>query len=317
MKKYHPVFHAIIAAGLFGAGAPLSKLLQGEIQIAPILMASFLYLGCGFGLLPLCLFQNTVKPKKKAGAKLSKNDIPWLIGAILTGGVAAPVVLMYSLRVTPAAVSSLLLNFESVATTLIAIFMFGESPGKRILTAVGVITVACIILSWNINGGWSFSIGAIGVLGACGLWGLDNNFTRNISTKDPLIIVIIKGFSAGFLSLILAIGTGSPFPGPKSIFGAMVLGCLSYGMSTIFFIFALRNLGAVITGAFSGAAPFIGVIISFLLFKEPPGILFFIALPIMILGAFMILNEKPNADKILPEEIKNESRKKSFYRGSI
>jgi len=40
-----PMLKAIIAAALFGASAPLSKLLLGEIP--PTLMASFLYLGSG------------------------------------------------------------------------------------------------------------------------------------------------------------------------------------------------------------------------------------------------------------------------------
>ncbi len=47
--KTNPRFYAIIAAALFGASAPLSKLLLGEIP--PLQLAGLLYLGSGIGLL--------------------------------------------------------------------------------------------------------------------------------------------------------------------------------------------------------------------------------------------------------------------------
>ena len=57
MKKTHlpSVLLALAAAVLFGVSAPLSKLLLGEID--PILLASTLYLGSGFGLLIVKSFQ--------------------------------------------------------------------------------------------------------------------------------------------------------------------------------------------------------------------------------------------------------------------
>ncbi len=54
-KNIYPMFQAILAAVLFGASAPISKLLLGEIE--PIPMAAFLYLGSGIGLLLYRTFQ--------------------------------------------------------------------------------------------------------------------------------------------------------------------------------------------------------------------------------------------------------------------
>lgn len=157
---------------------------------------------------------------------------------------------MFSLRSTPASTASLLLNFESVATTVIAVVAFTESIGKRIWFAVALITSASVLLTWDFTGEWGLSIGAVGVLLACILWGIDNNFTRNISDKDPLITVTIKGIGAGCFSMILAILTQSNFPGLKIILEAMFLGFFSYGLSIVLFIFAMRNLGASRTSAF-------------------------------------------------------------------
>src|SRR5665647_1601724 len=211
MKKQQliPMIQAILAATLFGASAPLAKLLLGEIH--PIPLAGFLYLGSGFGLLVL---HGVVKlaGSHSTEANLTRNDLPWLAGAILTGGIIAPIILMFSLRSTPAATASLLLNFEAAATGLIAILMFREAIGARIWTAISCITLATVLLSLNPAGGWGFSVGALGVLAACMLWGIDNNLTRNISAKDPMVIVTWKGLGAGSITLLMALALGIDFP---------------------------------------------------------------------------------------------------------
>jgi drug/metabolite transporter (DMT)-like permease len=289
-KNIYPMSQAVLAAILFGASAPLSKLLLGYVE--PIPMASFLYLGSGLGLLLFRIVQLLIPNFKLSEAKINKSDSKWIIGAIIAGGVLAPIVLMFSLANTPASTASMLLNFESVATTLIAVLIFREAIGKRIWIAVALITIASILLSWNFNGKFGFSLGALGILLACILWGIDNNFTRNISAKDPLIIVTIKGLGAGTFSLLLAIITKSNFPGIKLVLAIMLLGFFSYGLSIVLFIYAMRNLGASRTSAFFGTAPFMGTILSFLLFRELPNVLFYISLPLMIFGAVLIFREK-------------------------
>jgi len=291
-KNIAPMLKAIMAAALFGANAPLSKLLLGEIS--PTLMASFLYLGSGIGLYLQRYLQRHLRSSERISndeARLSKNDWPWLMGAVSVGGIAAPIVLMFSLKNTPVATASLLLNFEGVATTVIAVLAFKEAVGKRIWMAVLLITTASILLSWDSSGQWGFSWGAIGVLSACVLWGIDNNFTRNVSAKDPLSIVIIKGLSAGTFSLILSVVLGFPLPSLKLVLLAMVLGYFSYGLSIVLFIRAMRDLGAARTSTLFGTAPFVGVAFSLLLFRESQGMIFLFSLPIMIIGAFFLLKE--------------------------
>ncbi|MPN32500.1 hypothetical protein SDC9_179979 [bioreactor metagenome] len=72
----------------------------------------------------------------------------------------------------------------------------------------------------------------------------------------------------------------------------MGLGFFSYGLGIVLFILAMRNMGASRTSAFFGAAPFVGVIISFLLFRQVPNSLFLISLPFMVIGAILILSEE-------------------------
>src|SRR5215207_7265656 len=113
MQRSHvyPMAQAFLAALLFGASAPLAKLLLGEIE--PVLLAGLLYLGSGIGILLYKTFQGTAA--SNAEARIDRGDYGWLAGAVLAGGVAAPILLLISLRNTPASTASLLLNFEGIA----------------------------------------------------------------------------------------------------------------------------------------------------------------------------------------------------------
>jgi drug/metabolite transporter (DMT)-like permease len=284
------IIQALIAALLFGASAPLAKILLGEIE--PIPLAAFLYLGSGIGLLGIKLYQRINRRGLDREAQVRKPDVPWLAGAILAGGVAAPITLLFSLRSTPAATASLLLGFEGVATTLIAYIAFRESISRRAWWAIGLITIAGILLSINLTAEWGFSLGSLGIIAACILWGIDNNFTRNISAKDPLIIVIIKGLGAGGFSLGMAMILRNTFPAWHVIAGALVLGSLSYGASIVLFIYAMRGLGAARTSTLFSTAPIAGIILSLMLFREIPSWLFLIALPLMLIGTLYLVKEQ-------------------------
>ncbi len=286
--NYRSAAHALLAAVLFAISAPFAKMLLNEVQ--PVMLAALLYLGSGAGLLLLKAVVHQIKPDTEAS--LSKTDLPWLIAAILAGGIAAPIALMLGLSVTPAATASLLLNFEGVATSLIAAMMFKEALDKRIWIAIILITIASVTLTWDRNGSLGFSIGAFGILAACVLWGLDNNFIRHISAKDPVTITILKGLVAGSFSLCIAFALKNHLPPFRHILMSAALGFFAYGLSIVFFISSMRNLGAARTCAYFGTAPFIGALLSFIIFKELPDVLFIIATPLMVFGVVYLLNEK-------------------------
>ncbi|MBI5825235.1 MAG: DMT family transporter [Chloroflexi bacterium] len=283
------VLQALTAAIFFGASAPFAKLLLGDIS--PVYLAAFLYLGSGTGISLLKLGQRITRPAQQMEAGIKKADIKWLAGAIISGGVMAPIVLMVSLQNTPASTASLLLNFEGVGTTLIALLFFKEAISRRAWMAILVITLASIFLSTNFSEGFGLSIGALGIILACVLWGLDNNLTRNISGKDPLVIVAWKGLAAGTFSFILATLLGNSLPSFTSIALTMGLGFISYGMSTMLFILSMRGLGAARTSALFGTAPLAGVLLSILIFSDSPSISYIFAGILMIGGALLLINE--------------------------
>jgi drug/metabolite transporter (DMT)-like permease len=289
-KQIYPILLALLAALLFGASAPFGKLLLGEVE--PIMLAALLYLGCGVGLLIIKGWQSIEKSPTKVEARLTKNDLPWLAGATLAGGIIAPIILLFSLRATQAATASLLLNFEVVATTLIAAIAFKEAVSLRAWGAILTITLASALLTVNLKAAWGFSIGALGILLACVLWGIDNNLTRNISSKDPITIVTIKGLVAGCCSLVLASLAGNSLPTWTNVFWGMLLGALCYGLSITLFIWAMRSLGAARTSALYGTAPLAGITLSFLIFHDEISVMFLLAVPLMVAGTIFLAYEE-------------------------
>jgi drug/metabolite transporter (DMT)-like permease len=285
MKK--AVFYAILAAALYALNAPVSKLLLRSVP--PTMMAGFLYLGAGIGMAVMGLVRNKTGRAKRE-LRLTKKDLPYTLGMVGLD-IAAPILLMIGLSRTTAANASLLNNFEIVATSIIALLIFRETIGKKLWIAIGLITLSSILLSVEDAGSFQFSFGSLFVLAACVCWGLENNCTRCLSKSDPLEIVMIKGFGSGIGSIIIGLVVGESLPVWSDILKILLLGFVSYGLSIYFYVYAQRDLGAAKTSAYYAVAPFIGVLLSFIVFREIPGVLFFIALVIMIAGTWMINKE--------------------------
>jgi len=196
--QHRAILFAILAAALYAISSPL--LLK---EVPPTFMASFLYLGAGIGMALVGLVR-TVNGIESGEKRLTTKEIPYTVGMIVLD-IAAPIFLMIGLTTATPENVSLLNNFEIVSTSLIALFIFKERITKRLWSAIILITLASMILSMENTNSFSFSIGSIFVLLACTCWGLENNFSRKLSIKDPLQVVVIKGFGSGTGSLLIAL----------------------------------------------------------------------------------------------------------------
>jgi drug/metabolite transporter (DMT)-like permease len=283
--KYNiAILGAILSAILYAISLPISKILLKEIP--PTIMAALLYLGAGIGMSIIDLFRYKTG-KVKMEMRLTSKEIPVTIGMVVVN-IAAAIFLMIGLAMTTSANASLLNNFEIVATSLIAFFIFKEEINKKLWAAIALITVSSIILSVEDISSFSFSFGSIFILIACICWGLENNFTRVLSVKDPLQVVVIKGFGSGLGSLIIALILNETANNISYIIATLLLGFVSYGLSIFFYVYAQRELGATKTSAYYAIAPFIAVGLSFVTFFQIPTISFVIALLIMIVGTYFV-----------------------------
>ena len=310
-RKNVATFFAILAAALYAINIPISKLLLAHV--GPTMMAAYLYLGGGIGMLIYSFISIAISKasnrkasngKSSKGSsniplnismfsaekRLTKAELPYTIGMVVLD-IAAPILLMIGISNTTSANVSLLNNFEIVATSIIALLIFKEVISKRLWFAISLVTIASVILSFEGQGAFVFNKGSAFVLGACICWGFENNCTKMLSNKSSQEIVIIKGIFSGLGSLIIALCLDEGFPAFKWIISAMLLGFVAYGMSINFYIMAQKELGAAKTSAYYSIAPFLGVAFSLIILGERPGIQFYIALVIMLISTYFMVKD--------------------------
>jgi len=277
---------ALVSALCFGLGAPYTKILSGRIQ--PTLLAGLLYLGQGLGCTAIWL---TCPRARMREASLTRRDVPWLAAAITCGGIIAPILLMTGFSLTPASTASLLINLEVAFTAIIAWFVLHENYSPRTATGMACILGGGLCVSWTGRPEAGGLAGPLCVAAACLGWALDNNLTRRISGGDPLQITGIKGLVAGTVNTSAALLLGAHMPGAADTALAAVVGMISYGMSLLLFVLALRHIGAARSAAYFGLAPFVGAAASLVALRETPSPLFVPACLLMAAGVWLHAGE--------------------------
>lgn len=285
-KRIATIF-AILAAALYAINIPLSKILLKDVQAT--MMAAFLYLGAGMGMAIYSLLNKAIGREQKKES-LTKKELPYTVAMVVLD-IIAPILLMFGITKTNSANVSLLNNFEIVATSLIALVIFKEVISKKLWLAIGLVTTASAILSFEGDGAFVFNNGSLLVLGASICWGFENNCTKMISNKSSEEIVIIKGCFSGLGSFIVALILGETIPSLKWILAVLLLGFVAYGLSINFYIMAQKELGAAKTSAYYSIAPFLGVAFSLILLRERPAFQFYLALAIMVASTLIIAKD--------------------------
>lgn len=283
---------AVLAAALYALSSPFAKLLLPYMPST--LMADFLYLGAGLGMAVIALGRK-LSGRTGREKRLTRAELPYTAAMILLD-IAAPISLLLGLSMTTAANASLLNNFEIAATALIALLIFKERISPRLWLGIAAVTLSCLILSFEDLSSLHFSGGSLFVLLAACCWGLENNCTRKISSRDPLQIVLLKGLFSGGGSLAIGLTAGERIGALWSIPCVLLLGFAAYGLSIYAYVFAQRFLGASRTSAYYAVAPFIGVLLSLIIFREVPGPSFLLALAFMLAGAWLSAADTPLKD---------------------
>ena len=288
-KKSKAILYALLAAVFYALNVPMSKILLGHVGTT--MLSALLYLGAGIGIGLGAGVAGGIKrltAKNTGIERLTKKDFPFVVGMILLD-IAAPIFLMLGLHYGTSSNASLLGNFEIVATTVIALFVFKEAVSKRLWGAIALITLSSILLSFEGADSLHFSYGSLLVLLATTCWGFENNCTRKISSKNTYEIVVLKGIFSGLGSMMIAFATGEHLPEIKYIGLALLLGFVAYGLSIFLYIRAQNVLGAAQTSAYYAVAPFVGASLSFLFLREPLTGIYLVALAVMIAGTALVV----------------------------
>jgi len=281
--------YGLLAAVLFGASAPVAKLLLP--RTGPLMLAGLLYLGAGTALsIYRVLSKKSRDTSRHAG--LTRADLPLLAGIVVMGGSVGPVLMLAGLQRVSAVTGSLLLNLEAIFTMLIAVLLFREHLGRFEAAASLVIVLAAALLGHRpheLRAEW-LGVGAIAA--ACLSWGLDNNLTQRLSLRDPTAIARVKTIGAGSCTFLLALAMGQGLPSIGYVLAALVIGGLSYGLSIVLDIYALRYLGAAREAGFFAVAPFAGALLAIPLLGQLPSPVDYGAAALMLLGVILLLSAR-------------------------
>ena len=271
---------ALVSAILFGAATPVSKLLLDTLS--PFQLAGLLYLGAALGLVP------SVIRRRSLGTviRLTGPNRMRLVGAVVLGGVAGPVLLLFGLQVAAAASVSLWLNLELVATAVLGHLLFRDHLSGRGWIAVAGTVLAAALLSWE--GGPAGLKAGLLLAGACICWGFDNHLTALVDGVKPQDTTFVKGIVAGATNLLIGVNLAAFDAPPVAIGGAIAVGILSYGASIVLYIMSAHGMGATRAQIVFATAPFFGVGLSVLVLREPFTMLQIVAAALLI-GSIMLM----------------------------
>jgi drug/metabolite transporter (DMT)-like permease len=283
----------IAAAFAFAASVPTTKILLADTS--PLALSGVLYLSAGV----LCSVLVGISRRTEAAAEsrgIRGAEWLWLGGATLSGAVLAPFLLFLGLRQVSGHVAGLLLNFEAVFTVSLGVILSGEHLGRRGWLGALAVFGGAVLLSLPAEGvmptptRWT---GIVLVIGACALWGLDNNLIQRVSLRDARQITAVKGLAGGTMSLLLA-GAFGGF-GQWNAFRlsiAMAVGAVSFGLSIVLFVRGLRRLGVIQTGMLFALAPGFAAILSWTLLRERVAAQGLTALLVMTAGALLLVLDR-------------------------
>ena len=292
------ILSGLAAAALFGLSVPVAKTML--VSLRPQVLAAMLYLGSGAG---LTLWLALSRRRVSSDPPFERPDLPFLAGAVLFGGVLAPLILLIGLQKTASSTASLLLNLEGVFTTLLAWLIFGENLDRRIAAGMLSIFAAGLLLSWGGSIDVESVMGPAFIGVACLCWGIDNNLSQRVSSKDPRRIAALKGLAAGTVNTAIAAVLGQPMNNWRIMSGALIVGFFSYGLSLVLYIRALRALGAARTGNYFSTAPFIGAVFSVIVLHEPFSGRLAAAGVLMAIGVWLHISETHAHSHVHADEI--------------
>jgi drug/metabolite transporter (DMT)-like permease len=246
------------AAALFGASPPLAKALLARIE--PVQLAGLLYLGAAAAVLPFSL-----RGGSRARVR-ERRHVLYLVGTVLAGGVAGPLLLLAALRAGRSASVSLWLNLEAVATAILAWLFFREHIGRRAALALLAVVAGGAVLA--APDGMAGARAAGLVLLACVAWGIDNNLTALIDGLTPAQSTLVKGAVAGAINLGIGLAAG-PLPPVGVALAALAVGGLGYGLSIALYIRGAQELGATRAQLVFASAPIAGLAVAWTALAEP------------------------------------------------
>ena len=303
------IISAALAALFHVVGKPLLGSSELDYGINPIVLAATIFLLNGLFFTPLS--RNT-DPLAKIG---HKNLILMIIVGIAE--VSGLITYFFGLKDSTAVNASIFSNGEIIFSLIIALTIYKEKLQKKELTPFAMILFGMMVLPLAFDfyqRGMIFSnivFGDLLIILAGLLYAVDINICKYISDRfDAKRITQITSLASGIFAVSLIFAFQIPFDiNFEQIPGIVVLAIFGTGISTLFFLIALRLIGAVRTVLIYSTTSVFGIIFSTIFLSEEITIVNLVSIGTVMTGIYLLRNR-------LGSENKNhlENTNSSYYK---
>jgi drug/metabolite transporter (DMT)-like permease len=279
---------AILAAAFSALPNVVPKSLMDENSMGitpnPLMLVFVIYVINGLVFTPLAKNKNPIK-------KLGRATLFLLI---ILGVAESAGTLSYTvgLQETSALNASILVNGETVFAILVGITLFRERLGKNEILPFGLIFMGAILLpvgSDIYNHGWEFSdfvFGDMLIILSGFFYCLDTFIAKKINSSiSTRRIVHVMSCGGAILTLGLMILLEIPFDITFEQFSIIsIIGFLGIGVTMLFFVMALRLIGAVRTVLIYSSTTIFSVIYSSIYLSEQITIISLVSVMTVMVG---------------------------------
>jgi drug/metabolite transporter (DMT)-like permease len=276
----------LFSAALFGSVFTVAKVPLATVD--PLVLSALVYVIAGFSLIPFA----KISFKFDTGC-----DYIYFLIITVSGGITAPVLLLYGLQQTNASDASILANGEVIFTIILSAIFFGEKPkGKIGLFSIVLIIIGLFIATTNLKFSGNIlqiNAGNLMILFSTSLWALDNNISRRLtSTASPAKIAMLKSLFGGLVLLTISIvlGKGSAITSIELDLWLLItiLAILGFGGALLLFLHGIKRIGTVKTMSIFSMVPIFGIVIAAVVLGESVSIFQMIATGLIIAGILIM-----------------------------
>ena len=318
-KSKYGYYIIILAAALTALIHVISKPMlentsENMIEINPVVLAFLIYFIAG-------IFFTPIANKTHSISKFGKKD--WMfMGLIGTAEVLALITYFYGLTTSTAINASIFSNSEVVFALIIGMLLFKERlrfkeciPFSMIIIGMMGIPVGNDLIQNNFSFG-QLVTGDLLIILSGALYAIDITLCKYLGDKfdEKRVTQVLS-----FICAVVAISIITVFEIPMEIDfaqlpGIVIIGAFGTGMSTLFFLIALKMIGTVRTVLLFSTTSIFGVLFSGLFLGEVISATDIFSLILVSTGIFLLRNRIAGEDTIENNLSINSSKRKTSFR---
>ena len=302
---YLVILAAALSALIHVISKPMLESSENMIEINPVVMAFLIYFIAG-------IFFTPIAKKTHSITKFGKKD--WVfMGLIGTAEVLALITYFYGLTTATAVNASIFSNSEIIFALVIAMLVFKERlriteciPFSMIVIGMMIIPIGNDLYQNNFNLGHMVTGDLLIILSGI-LYAIDVSLCKYLGDRfDVKRVTQILSFICAAVAISLIAVFQIPIDVEVSqLPGIIIMSILGTGMSTLFFLMALKMIGTVRTVLLYSTTSVFGVLFSGIFLSEAITVIDILSLALVLVGIYMLRNRLSGKDENEIEEEPN------------